>query len=42
MLATLIAVLLNIILPKSRVEKKEEEERDKEIEADLEKVHGEK
>ena len=41
-LATLIAVLLNIILPKSRVEKKEEEERDKEIEADLEKVHGEK
>ena len=42
MLATIIAVLLNIVLPKTRVEKKEEKKRDLEIEKDLKRVHGEK
>ena len=41
-LATIIAVLLNIVLPKTRVEKKEEKKRDLEIEKDLKRVHGEK
>lgn len=38
-LATIIAVLLNIILPKSRVELKEEEEKKKEVEEKLERDH---
>ena len=40
-LATLIAVLLNIILPKSRDEKKEEEQIKKDIESKLQKDHKE-
>ena len=39
-LATIIAVLLNIILPKARVEKKEEEQKKKEIEEKLERDHA--
>ena len=35
-LATIIAVLLNVILPKSRDEKKEEERKQKEVEEQLE------
>ena len=34
--ATIIAVLLNVILPKSRDEKKEEERKQKEVEEQLE------
>lgn len=40
-LATIIAVVLNIILPKSRVEKEEEKERGKRIKKKLEKDHKE-
>ena len=40
-LATIIAVLLNVILPKSRDEKKEEERKQKEVEEQLERDHKE-
>lgn len=40
-LATIIAVLLNIILPKTRVERKEEEEKKKAAEEKLERDHEE-
>lgn len=40
-LATLIAVLLNVILPKSRDEKKEEERKKKQVEEQLKKDHKE-
>ena len=40
-LATLIAVALNVILPKSRDEKKEEERKQKEVEEQLERDHKE-
>ena len=40
-LATIIAVLLNVILPKSRDEKKEEERNQKEVEEQLERDHKE-
>lgn len=38
-LATIIAVLLNVILPKSRVEEKEEAEKKKQVEEKLEQDH---
>lgn len=40
-LATIIAVALNVILPKSRDEKKEEERKQKEVEEQLERDHKE-
>ena len=40
-LATIIAVLLNIIFPKSRDEKKEEEMKKKQVEEQLKKDHEE-
>ena len=40
-LATIIAVLLNVILPKTRDEKKEEEKKKVEIEHKLEEDHKE-